>query len=185
MSRNSDCSDAALVSRVLSSDRVATTEFVKRHEKICWSIIFRIVKHSEDANELCQEAMIRAFTHLAQFRGDSSLRSWIGRIAYVTALRHLEKAREFVDYEPSQDIFDTLASSDDGPEQIAQTLQQDELVRRLVSQLTPEKRTIVNLFYYEELPLAEISAIVNLPVGTIKSHLSRIRERLKNMMEST
>lgn len=66
---------------------------VREYQGLCWHIVQRMVRHPEDARELCQDTFLKVHQHLYQYRHDSALKSWIGHIAYTVALRHLERKR--------------------------------------------------------------------------------------------
>jgi DNA-directed RNA polymerase specialized sigma24 family protein len=85
--------DRELVTAVLANRPGAFERLVAAHQGLCWHIIYRIVRHPEDARDLCQESFMRVYRYLSGYRYESSLKTWIGRIAYSTAVRHLERKR--------------------------------------------------------------------------------------------
>jgi len=147
------------------------------------------VRQPEDARELCQETFLRVHRTLHQYRHDAALKSWIGRVAYSIALRHLEKRRiEIADIATGAEDDDVglLDRVDDGFDLEAASADA-ELARHLrsaIETLPPLQRTIVTLYHLDELPLADIGAITGLAIGTIKSHLFRTRLQLRQMLES-
>ena len=134
---------------------------------------------------MCQEIFLRVHRQLHQFRFECPLKSWIGRIAYSIALRHLERRRAApvayldVEGESSADAladesFDLEAAS--GDEQLAARLRQG------VDALPAVPRTLVTLYHLEELAIPEIATITGMSEGTIKSHLFRARASLRNWL---
>jgi RNA polymerase sigma-70 factor (ECF subfamily) len=85
--------DRQLVAAVVSRTPRAFERLIQRYQGLCWHIISRMVAHREDARDVCQEAFIRVYRHLHQYRFESPLRYWIAQVAYSTALRHLERKR--------------------------------------------------------------------------------------------
>ena len=178
--------DQPLVDAVLANDPGAFERLVREHTGLCWHIIFRMVRHPEDARDLCQEAFLRVYRHLGQFRYESALKSWIGQIAYSVALRHLERKRIPL-VEAGDDGEMTERVENVGADVDVEALCADEQVGRLLTAaleaLAPLPRTIVTLYHLEDLSLGEIAAITGHPIGTIKSHLFRSRLRLRDLLE--
>ena len=85
--------DRLLVSDVLARVPGAFERLVGRFQGLCWHIVSRMVRDREDARDLCQETFLRVHRYLHQYRSESALSSWVGQVAYNTALRHLERKR--------------------------------------------------------------------------------------------
>ena len=179
-------SDRALVDAVLAQRPGAFERLVREHQGLCWHIIQRMVRNPEDTRELCQDTFLRVHQCLHQYRGESALKSWIGRVAYTIALRHLQHKRiplaEAHDddgaplVETVADDFDLEAAWAD-----AETAQQ---LHRAIEALPPLQRTVLTLYYLEENTIPEIAHITGLASGTIKSHLFRSRLRLREALET-
>ena len=88
-----DQDDRVLVEAVLSGAPGAFERLVRQYQGLCWHIVLRMVRHPEDARELCQETFLRVHRYLHQYRYDSALKSWVGQVAYSVAKRHLERKR--------------------------------------------------------------------------------------------
>ena len=171
----------ARVRAVLDRNPGAFEALVRDYQKLCWHIVFRMVRDPEDARDLCQETFLRVHRQLHQFRFECPLKSWIGRIAYSIALRHLERRRaapvthlddegnSVVD-QLADESFDLEAAS--GDEQLAARL------REGVHALPAVPRTLVTLYHLDDLPISEIATITGMGEGTIKSHLFRARATL-------
>jgi RNA polymerase sigma-70 factor (ECF subfamily) len=173
---------------VLAHRAGAFERLVREHQGLVWHIVHRMVRHAEEARELCQETFLRVHRTLHQYRHDAALKSWIGRVAYSIALRHLEKRRiEIVDTGiGGDDDSDLLDRVDDGFDLEAANADAD-LARHLheaLEALPPLQRTLVTMYHLDELSLAEIGAITGLANGTIKSHLFRTRLQLRQVLES-
>ena len=85
--------DGELVEAVLVGRPGAFERLVREHQRLCWHIIIRMVRNPEDARELCQDTFLRVHRRLHQYRFESRLKSWIGRIAYSIAVRHMKRQR--------------------------------------------------------------------------------------------
>jgi RNA polymerase sigma-70 factor (ECF subfamily) len=179
--------DLATVEGVLANAPGAFERLVREHQALCWHIIYRMVGHPEDARELCQETFLRVHQSLHQYRYESALKSWIGRVAYSIALRHLERRRIPL-AEPATDGNDVTPLEDVGDEFDLEAACADaEMARRLhaaIEALPPLQRTVLTLYHLEDAPIAQIAQITGLLDGTIKSHLFRSRLRLREALES-
>lgn len=175
--------DLALVKRVLSNEPGSFDELVQSHQRLVWQVISRLVQNQDDTLELSQEVFLQVYYKLEQFKGDSSLATWIGRIAYNFGLRFLQKQGRTpaIDEEHSvEQEGNTQGGQLDGLQQQAIK----DALSKAMKQLPPEQRTILSLYHFNEMTTLEISEICNMPQGTVKSHLSRARERLKALLES-
>ena len=178
--------DRSLVTAVLANVPGAFERLVREYQGLCWHIIQRMVRHPEDTRELCQEAFLRVHQCLHQYRFDAALKSWIGQVAYSVAKRHLERKRIPL-AEPAADA-DGLSLLDhvgDGFDLETATAD-DEISRHLhaaIETLPPLQRTVLTLYYLDELPIAEIAGITGLAEGTIKSHLFRSRRLLRDALQ--
>ena len=178
--------DRDLVDAVLANRPGAFERLVREHQGLCWHIIQRMVRNPEDARELCQDTFLRVHQCLHQYRYESALKSWIGRVAYTIALRHLQHKRiSLVDHD-SDDGFDLIENIGDGFD-LEAACADEETARHLhaaIEQLPPLQRTLLTLYYLEETSIPEIARITGLASGTIKSHLFRSRLRLRGALET-
>ena len=178
--------DRALVDAVLADRPGAFEQLVRDYQGLCWHVIQRMVRHPEDTRELCQEAFLRVHRYLHQYRFDSPLKSWIGQVAYSVARRHLERKRialaEAIDDEDGLSLLDNLGDGTDLQQDHAQADDEREL-HAAIERLPPLQRTILTLYHLEELPIGEIATITGLAEGTIKSHLFRSRNKLREILE--
>jgi len=179
--------DRDLVDAVLANRPGAFERLVREHQGLCWHIIQRMVRNPEDARELCQDTFLRVHQYLHQYRYESALKSWIGRIAFTIALRHLQHKRiPLVDPGSDNDGMDRVENIGDGFDLEASCVD-EETARHLheaIEALPPLQRTLLTLYYLEETPIPEIARITGLATGTIKSHLFRSRLRLRDALET-
>jgi RNA polymerase sigma factor (sigma-70 family) len=179
--------DRDLVQAVLARKAGAFERLVRDYQGLCWHIVYRMVRHPEDARELCQDTFLRVYRYLHQYRQESSLKSWIGQIAFTVALRHLERRRiPLVEPAGDRNDSDPLEQIGDGFD-LEAAYADDELRQHLhaaIESLPPLQRTVLTLYHLEELTISEIATITGLPDGTIKSHLFRSRRQLRDVLES-
>jgi RNA polymerase sigma-70 factor (ECF subfamily) len=178
--------DRILVAAVLAGSPGAFETLVRDHQRLCWHIINRMVRHPDDTRELCQDTFLRVHRYLHQYRFESALKTWIGQVAYSVARRHLERKRIPIaeptgDNEPWSlvervaDGFDLEATSADA--ELATLLHEE------IEALPPLQRTVLTLYHLDEVPIQEIARITGLTAGTIKSHLFRCRARLRGRLQ--
>jgi RNA polymerase sigma-70 factor (ECF subfamily) len=178
--------DRELVDAVLRGAPGAFERLVRTYQGLCWHIVYRMVRHPEDARELCQETFLRVHQCLHQYRYESALKSWIGQVAYSIALRHLQRKRiPLLEPAADEDMGAPVENVGDDFD-LEQAFGDAQVARRLhaaVDALPPVQRTVLTLYHLEEASIPEIAAITGLASGTIKSHLFRARLRLRQMLE--
>ena len=149
----------------------------RKNRRVCL-----LPRSEEDAEELTQDTLMKAFEHLSSFNGKSSFSTWIYRIAYNTALSFLRKKnveQTVIDDNQWNRISDTQiddALNNESEEQI-------EKLQQALTKLTAEERALVTLFYEEEHSIQELAQILNLNEGNIKVKLHRLRKKLYVLMQ--
>ncbi|MBD8874162.1 sigma-70 family RNA polymerase sigma factor [Rhodanobacter sp. DHB23] len=187
MEGSPDNPDLALVDAVLANRPGAFERLVREYQGLCWHIIQRMVRNPEDARELCQDTFLRVHQCLHQYRGESALKSWIGRVAYTIALRHLQHKRiPLVEPQDDDEGNALLENIGDGFDLEAACVGEETRrhLHEAIDALPPLQRTVLTLYYLDELPIPEIARITGLAGGTIKSHLFRSRLRLREALEN-
>jgi RNA polymerase sigma-70 factor (ECF subfamily) len=172
--------DAGLVRRTSRGDLSAFEELVDRHRPVVIRVAARIVG-SEDAEDVSQDAFLRAFHRLDRFRGDAPFRSWLLRITHNAALDHLGRRRaEPVDPE-------TLEASETTTRPPADRLEVRERIERLerkLQGLSPQHRVVLVLRDAEGLSYDEIADITDTPLGSVKGRLHRARQEFIEMLRA-
>ncbi|MFH1688862.1 MAG: sigma-70 family RNA polymerase sigma factor [Candidatus Eisenbacteria bacterium] len=182
-------SDGELVARVLAGDEASYGTLVTRYRDYVYTIAVRIVGNDEDAEDVAQEAFVRAYRALPRFRGDSKFSSWLYRIATNRALTHLKRRRRrgfAVDIESGShveaDVVDDGRSQEMSPELTVRDGEFRRAVRAAVLELPEQYRVVVTLFYLEERSYKEVAATLGIPMGTLKTHLHRARALLRDIL---
>lgn len=177
--------DRLLVDAVLSGEPGAFERLVRNYQGLCWHVVQRMVRHPEDARDLCQETFLRVHRYLHQYRSDAPLKSWIAQVAYAVAKRHLERRRiplaEPADGDGAA-LFELVADESDLAGSVADAEIHAHL-HRAIESLPPLQRTLLTLYHFEELSIPEIARITDVAEGTIKSHLFRSRKALRSLLE--
>jgi len=151
---------------------------VERHQDRAFGLALRIVRSQVDAEDVAQEAFVRAWQALPRFRGDSAFGTWLHRIVARRALDRAvslrDRQRREASLEDARDLADRTASVSRGPE-AADRLR----LERLLGGLSPAQRAAVSLYYYEDQSVEQVASILGLPENTVKTHLSRARAALR------
>jgi RNA polymerase sigma-70 factor (ECF subfamily) len=181
--------DQLLVERVQKGDKRAFDLLVLKYQHKIIAVVHRYVRESADVNDVVQEAFIKAYRALANFRGDSAFYTWMYRIAINTAKNHLiSKGRR----PPSSDIDidDAEYYSGNGNLHDVDTpennLFRDELqaaVQKIIKNLPEDLRTAVTLREMDGLSYEEIADVMECPVGTVRSRIFRAREAIDNVVK--
>lgn len=175
-------SDEQLLQAARDSDRHAFGELSSRYAKSIRKTVARIVRNDADADDVVQEALVKAYIHLKNFRGTCSFSSWLTRIAINLSLMLLRRrrTRSEVPFDPQGDEDRTWEIRDfpdpsPNPEQIYAKDQMRELLTRTVTRLPQASRRIMTQYHYHERPLKDIAETVGISVPATKSRLLRAR----------
>lgn len=144
----------------------------------------RLTGDREGLEDMAQEAFLRLFRALPHFRGEAQVSTFLYRIIVnVVNDEFLDRKKARLTSSIDDDEARGLAHSGAGPAVLAERTQMQQAVEEALQQLTPSDRTILTLHYQEGRSYEEIAAILDSPMGTVKTHLYRARERLKIMMK--
>jgi len=172
-----------LLAAAVSGDEFAYNTLVKRYRSAVWAIAMKTTGNREDAEEAMQDTFVKAFRHLPNFRGDSSFKTWLSRIARTTSLNQLRlrglKTNSIDEPESPARFLPSVGES------AMQSLLRDEraaLVGEAMRQLSQEDETALKLFYFYENSLEEICATTGWTINNAKSRLHRARKRLQTVL---
>ncbi len=185
--------DSELVASALKGSQDAFRELVVRFERPVYSLIVRMVQDPATAEDLAQDAFVKAYRSLRSYDPSRKLSSWLFKIAHNTTIDHLRRnAPETVPLEASADQEDgrgglAAVLADGSVENPAAAAERRDMARsleRAVSRLRPEYRESVVLFYIEGASYQEICEVTGLPLGTVKTNLHRARKELAQEMSA-
>ena len=175
-------SDKLLVERILRGSTQAFAVVVKDTERLVAQIVRKLVPNEEDQKDLVQDIYLKAYQNLSSFKFQSRLSTWIGTIAYNASVNYLEKKKiQLYDIDL---VHENNLVSPDCIETGIFTIESNQILMKEIDKFPPLYKTLISLYYIEELPNKEIAKITNLPEGTIKSYLYRARKLLKESMEN-
>lgn len=175
--------DQYYIDRVLQGDTNAYAILVNRYQDFIYTIVLRMVKVREEAEEVAQDTFIKAFESLEHFRGDSKFSSWLYSIAYRKALDRIRKNKRQKTSELLEEITEgDIGILDNGLERLEQK-ERKELIQKSIMQLAETDAAIVTLYYFEEQSVKEISEITKLSEDNIKIKLYRSRKKLFTLLQ--
>ena len=174
--------DKDLIHQTLAGNMNAFTFLVKKYQNLVANMVFRIVQQRDDVQDVCQEVFIKVHKHLAKFKGDSKLSTWIASIAYNTSVSYVQKHRKHIslDWENEGEAFSEI--NHNSPQLVYEKSEQKKLIRQKVDELPAHFRSIISLYHLEEFSYKEIEEITGMPEGTVKTHLYRARKMLKESL---
>ena len=174
-----ECDDIIYIRRTLAGDTEAFSVLVKRYQSLVFSLVRRMVRQLQDAEDVAQDVFVKAFSSLDNFRGEARFSTWICRIAYTTAVSHNRRQRPDRAGVEIQSDHDACTDDDENAphEERLQQLQQS------LAQLPPEEAILLSLYYQHNKTMDEIASITGLSVANVKVRLHRIRKKLFEKMK--
>ncbi|OUT58435.1 MAG: RNA polymerase subunit sigma-70 [Rhodopirellula sp. TMED11] len=180
-----ESTELELIDRALAGDRSAFSELVQRNQERLFASMMQVIGSPEEAEEVVQEAFIRAFIKLDSFQKNSQFFTWIYRIAFNSALTRQRKKRAKISLDQIREEKGMEVVGDHAT--VDEPMLRDErvqLVRQAIDTLTHEHRQILILREMDEFAYEEIAEILQISIGTVRSRLSRARNQLKLAIES-
>jgi RNA polymerase sigma-70 factor (ECF subfamily) len=169
---------------VLKGEQNAYAELVNRYQAYVFTLVLRMIKSREDAEEVAQDVFVKAYRSLADFRGESKFSTWLYTIANTTSITFLRKKKLDVHSLDNEKVFEVADSKDSGLRaNLVEQKSRINMVNEAIAMLSPDDAEIITLFYKAEQNLEEISRILRLETNTVKVRLHRARTRLKEKME--
>ncbi|HTK32297.1 MAG TPA: sigma-70 family RNA polymerase sigma factor [Candidatus Saccharimonadaceae bacterium] len=167
--------ESALVARARLGDEAAFRILVDRYRDRAYGLAVRMLRSTADAEDVTQEAFVRAWHALPAFRGDAGFGTWLHAIVARRALDRLAQMKRRRGREAELDAAGDVAAPDvKSPER--------ETARRLealMERLSAPQRAVIALFYYEDRSVEDVAIVLGMPENTVKTHLSRARAALR------
>ncbi|WP_417799627.1 RNA polymerase sigma factor [Tenacibaculum sp.] len=175
--------DQTYIDKILKGDTNAYAFLVEKYKVMVFSLALKMVKSREEAEEISQDTFIKAYRNLPKFKGESKFSTWLYKITYRTCLDSLKKNKEKYITNPIDEVVINRIQSTDG---ILEGIEQKERARVINScllSLPEEERSILWMFYFEELSLKEIVSVTDFSEANVKVKLHRARKSLLNIVE--
>lgn len=182
---HSGTTDNEIISRVLHGEHQQYAELVKRYQNFVFTVALKYAPVREDAEEIAQDAFVKAFKALSSFRGDARFSTWLYSIVNSTAITFLRK-KKLATHSLDDERVSGVAINQPAAEGFNPTEQKSRvaMVSRAIKLLSPDDARLITLFYKAEQSLEEIGRILLLEPNTVKVKLHRARTRLREKMEA-
>jgi RNA polymerase sigma-70 factor (ECF subfamily) len=170
MNEECDRDDRAVIANILAGDRDAFRTVVARHQRQVYAVAFSLLSDHHDADEIAQETFVQAYRHLASFRGDANLSTWLHRIATNLSLTLLRRQRRHQSRHVTLDHPDAIRQAE---ELNTEDPDRQRLLERILHELPTMQRAVVILRHLQGRSTRQVSEALGLSEGTVKTHLHR------------
>lgn len=186
-------SDHELVTRAQTGSDKAYRELLDRYQRPVFSIVYRMIRDREQAEDLAQETFVRVFNNIDRYDPRFKFSSWIFKIATNLTIDHIRRkeldtvsidgSRNAVTAEQIEATSITIASDDENPEELLEAKELGEEIEGAISKLRPEYKAAILLRHVEGREYQEIAEILSLPLGTVKTYIHRGRNQLREQLQ--
>lgn len=177
--------DQYLIEQTLGGNTRAFGTLVERYQDFIFTIVLRMVKVREEAEEVAQDSFVKAFESLESYRGDSKFSSWLYSIAYRKALDRIRKNKRQQTMGLIEEITEGDQASVENALQILEDNERKQMIQDKIMQLPEQEAALITLYYFEELSVKEIATITDLSQDNIKIKLYRSRKKLFTLLKDS
>ena len=184
--------DADIISEIFSGNVNAFEMLVKKYEKMIYNLAMTKTRHRETAEDITQECFLRAYKMLRSYRTDSAFSTWIYRICQNLIIDYYRKNKNIQTQSLTENYYDDdnngekekeIADNSEDPSALIIRQEKIEKVRELINSLPDDLREIIILRDINDLSYKQISEMLDIEIGTVKSRISRSREKLKELIK--
>lgn len=179
--------DEELARQAAAGDTGAFEQLVERHQRYVFNLCIRSLANYYLAAEVAQESFLRAWRSLGSFRGDARFTTWLYTIAHnlcINRMQGIERdARHRIGEDEAAEELAGIHSKEEDPAVQYEKRERREWVHRQIEGLPARYRTVITLFYLQELSYQEIAEVTGMPIGTVKTHLFRAKNMLRRSLE--
>lgn len=185
---NMDSKIKQKIKQVKKGDQAAFEEIVVFYQDKVFQICFRMIGNRHEAEDLAQEAFIRAYINIHSYDDKRKFSTWLFRIATNVTIDRIRKKKPdyFLDAEvkgtEGLDMYSQLAKEQPLPEEEVESLELRSYIQQQIMSLPVKYRSVIALRFVDELSLAEISEVLDIPIGTVKTRIHRGREALRKKL---
>ena len=179
-----DASDAELVVVALAGNTQAFDVLVNRYRRAMLTVAQQIVRNAADAEDVVQDAFLRAFEALPQLTDLNRFGAWLHSITRNRALRYYKNASRYQPQEDMEPYLNTVSdTSATDPAQIVESELTQQGIRDAIQNLPPDYQAVIELYYWAEMPQQRMAEFLALPLTTVKWRLRKAKELLKTILE--
>lgn len=176
------------IKQVLKGDQSAFSDIVNLYQHKLYQLCYRMLGNRQEAEDIAQEAFVRAYINLQTFDQKRKFSTWLYRIATNLCIDRIRKKKPdyYLDAEvegtEGLNMYSQIAADEQLPEDAAMQMELQDRIQYEISKLPDKYRAVIVLKYIEELSLQEISEVLDLPLGTVKTRIHRGREALRKQL---
>jgi RNA polymerase sigma-70 factor (ECF subfamily) len=174
-------SDEVLIGRIAAGDRLAMQVLYARHHVRVYRFVLRLVRNESMAEDLISEVFLDVWRQAGKFEGRAAVSTWLLAIARFKALSELRRRPE---EELSEEAAGAIEDTADTPDVALEKKDKGELLRKCLTELSPEHREIIDLVYYHEKSVEEVAEIVGIPEATVKTRMFYARKKLAELLKA-
>lgn len=176
-------SDQYCINQVLEGHVNAFSTLVERYQGVVYTVVYRMVKNKEQAEEIAQDSFVKAFESLRSYRGDAKFSTWLYTIAYRKSLDAIKANRRIKTSEFIEEIKETEIGRVEDALSYLQARERKEIISNSIVKLPEDEAAIVTLYYFEEKSIKEIAEIAGMSADNVKIKLYRSRKKLYSILK--
>jgi len=176
--------DQDYILEIRSGNVNAYAMLVNKYKDMTFTLALRMVGNQEDAEEVAQDTFVKAYKALDSFKGTSKFSTWLYRIVYNTSLDYIKKNKRTVHSEHIDEIHESDIGTMQDALSYLEAKEKKQTIEKALLQLPEDERVLLTLFYFEELPLKEISEITKISYDNVKIKLHRSRKKLYHILKN-
>ncbi len=184
--KNKTTDTRLLLEKIQAGDKKAFQSLIEEYQRLVSHIVFRMIHNEADREDICQEIFIKVYQNLRGFRFESRISTWIAKIAYNSCINYLQKKKTplFDDHAAGDETIENFSGNYILPDSFTEERDIASRLQIEIAKMDIQSRTILTLYHLEEMSYTEISQIMDVPQGTVKSYLFRARKKLKEKLMS-
>ncbi len=171
------------VQLIINGNSQEFSKLVDSHKNLVFTVALRMLKNTEEAEEVAQDTFVKVFKSIKSFKGDSKFSTWIYRIAYNSCLDRLKKIKKAQQIKSFDEMSGVEISDLSTVLDAIEREEKSKVLKQCIGLLSPSDSALLTLFYFEEKNLNELSKILNLTENNVKVKLFRARARLAKILK--
>jgi len=175
--------DEYYIEKTLKGEVNAFAFLVEKYKHMVYTLTIKIVKNKEEAEEVAQDAFVKAFKNLNKFKGESKFSTWVYKIAYYASLDVIKRNNRFSNSENIDNLNDVSIANTKDALSALHAEERKKVIKEALFKLNEDERIILTLFYFEDIPIKEISKVVDVSVDNVKVKLFRSRKKLATILK--
>jgi len=175
--------DQHYIEKILAGDTQVYSVLVDRYKDMVFSLALKMLRNREEAEEVAQDAFIKAYKKLNKFKGDSKFSTWLYKVVYNTCLDRIKKLKREISVVPMEEITERQLKTVDNALDLMEKQERTEMIQKCLNLLSADESALLNLFYFDELSLQEISKITGIGRNNLKVKLFRSRKKLASILK--